>query len=263
MRESLGIKIMNAGLYAVIIGTVVGCSGAVGPDEYNPYDLRIRNGAVDVDEPDSEVVSTTVDSTVGPPRDFDGNTPTNADLSDAGTVGGAPDFSDEMKPVGGQGPMENTRAPARLFLWEILADPTGDGSDLNTATDWLEIHNPSDEPISLTQWTVRRIKPGEFEPDIDDKVFAENVQVMAGQYLVVWAYKDGDPGPDGLNAGFKLSKAGMVRLELLNPTGDVVDAVTYPAIEDGASYARQSLDSNDWLIVEPEQVSRGAPNPAP
>ena len=116
--------------------------------------------------------------------------------------------------------------------------------------------------IALDRWTLRRIKMGDFEPEIDDKIFDDGRLLMPGQYLVIWAYREVDAGPPGLNAGFKLSKFGMVRLMLMDPEGAVVDEVEYPEILDGASYARQSISAEDWQIVEADLVTRGRPNAA-
>ncbi|MEE2786882.1 MAG: lamin tail domain-containing protein [Myxococcota bacterium] len=239
----------------------VACSGAVGPDDYNPNDVVIRNGAIH----GYDDLADTSDATAHHEDPAMNNDPDNANRSASPTA--APAVPNREMQLGqmnaqGQETSEGTSVPVQPFLWEILADPSGDNSDLESTTDWLEIHNPSETAIALDRWTLRRIKMGDFEPEIDDKIFDDGRLLMPGQYLVIWAYREVDAGPPGLNAGFKLSKFGMVRLMLMDPEGAVVDEVEYPEILDGASYARQSISAEDWQIVEADLVTRGRPNAA-
>lgn len=86
--------------------------------------------------------------------------------------------------------------------------------------DWVELYNNSDVAISLAGYHLT-----DDGNDLTQWAFPDT-SIAPGGYLVIWADEDDDQ--EGLHASFKLSASGETIL-LLDPTGEVVDEISYAA----------------------------------
>ena len=118
---------------------------------------------------------------------------------------------------------------AGLVVNEFLA--SNDGAFLDEAgdaDDWVEIHNPTPAPVSLSGYTLTD------DLGNPDKWAFPDVAIASGAYLIVWA--DDEPAEGPLHATFKLSASGeAVGLFL---SGAEVDAVTFGPQTTGVSTGR-------------------------
>ncbi len=76
-----------------------------------------------------------------------------------------------------------------------IQDETGEWAD------WVELHNPTDEAVSLDGWTL---SDNPEEPE--RHVFAADASIGPGGFLLLWADGDVDAGPD--HVGFGLASDG-------------------------------------------------------
>lgn len=131
----------------------------------------------------------------------------------------------------------------------ILADPQGDYDD------WVELYNAGSVAVDLggmyltddvsdpTRWTV-----------------PEGTQLAAGQYLLIWADKDTSDNPNGLHAGFKLSKEGE-SLSLFAADGaTLIDSINFGDQASDVSYGRYPNGDGQWFFMsEPTPLGSNAP----
>ena len=137
-----------------------------------------------------------------------------------------------------------------LRINEILAsNQTGQLDEFLEYDDWVEIYNPSgnpvtnlggyfisDDPDSLTKWMI----PGN-DPAL--------TSIIPGGFLSIWIDDDYDnvvsQGANH-NAGFMLSGEGETFL-LTAPDGvTVIDSITYPVMANDISYGRTCDGCNTW-----------------
>ena len=165
-------------------------------------------------------------------------------------------------------------AADHLLISEVLYDPTA----IEPGTEWVELLNPTSNPVDLTGWTIRDNTSADPLPTFS---------IEPGQYLVV-ASNEGDfraanPGFAGALVslggpiGNGLSNSGDV-ISLVDRGGGTVDAMSYgsdasalnppcPDVSEGQSLARQPSDTDsdsagDWLTGTPTPGGASAP-PSP
>lgn len=109
--------------------------------------------------------------------------------------------------------------------------------------DWIELYNKgvsqvdlsgyhlSDDLTNLTMWT-----------------FPTGTNISADGYLIIWA--DDDSAQVGLHASFKLTSAGET-IYLVDPSGAIVDQVTYGAQVTDISYGRFPNGTGDFQTMDP------------
>ncbi len=146
---------------------------------------------------------------------------------------------------------DSTEPPSVLVINELVSNNAGAVlDDLGAASDWLEIYNPGDVAVPLgghrisDDWTVQ-----------DLHVLPEGLVVPAQGYLVLWA--DGSEVPALTHLPFRLASGGEA-VGLFDPSGQVIDWVEFPALEDDQAWARIPDGSEDWQVVD--QGSPAAPN---
>ncbi len=113
--------------------------------------------------------------------------------------------------------------------------------DVGTSPDWIELHNLSDEPLSLDGWWLT--------DDLDDdqdggQTLPEGMVVEGGGFLLLYADGVPEAGPQHLD--FKLSAKGG-ELALMAPDGQA-QVVLYGAVESDFSVAR----TPDCCVGEPD-----------
>ncbi len=124
------------------------------------------------------------------------------------------------------------KAQAQLIINEIYASPaSGDH-------EWVEIYNPTAHSISLVNWQLGEITkdgPGNFEL----------VDPSADLYLLAHGYLTFTP------TGKLSFNNGGDTLYLVDPTGLIVDEVTYPKLTAKQAYARTRDGTDSWEITTP------------
>lgn len=120
-----------------------------------------------------------------------------------------------------------------------IADPSGEYDD------WIELRNLTSEPLNLSGFflTDDPSEPQQYE-------IPSGVVIEPFGRLLFWADDDGDQG--SLHANFKLS-AGGEYVGLFAPlalSGEVIDQVTFPALDDDAAYARIPDGRGPFMVVE-------------
>lgn len=117
-----------------------------------------------------------------------------------------------------------------LHLNEILAK-----SDISGQDDWIELHNSSTEPVSLTGLQLKDTN--------STWTFPANTTIPAGGFLVVVC---DDKNKDG-STNFKLAAEGET-VTLQTQEGEIIDQVTYPALEPDTTWHRSSDGTGDWAL---------------
>jgi hypothetical protein len=102
----------------------------------------------------------------------------------------------------------------------VPADPTSNW-------DWIELHNPTADPVSLAGWHLTD------DDDRPDRWTFPNVTMQPGEYLLVYATSTSAPPVAGqpLHANFSLSKGGEY-LGLFMPGQDEAISEFYPEFPD-------------------------------
>lgn len=122
------------------------------------------------------------------------------------------------------------------------------GSQGGAYSDWIEIYNPGDEPVSLKGYILADSGA--------TWVFPEGM-VPAKGYLIVWASDKDKVAKDGqLHTNFKISSSGET-LTLKDPDGNVIDMVDVVSLKDDQSYGRLTDGSSSFAVF-----SRSTPGSA-
>jgi len=104
-------------------------------------------------------------------------------------------------------PPDEPATPAPLPPFEVCineflpSNASGPQDATGEWADWIELHNPGDEPVALAGWTLSD------DPEEPDKhEFGEASSIEGRGFLVLWADGDVDEGPH--HVGFALDQAG-------------------------------------------------------
>ncbi len=128
-----------------------------------------------------------------------------------------------------------------LLITEVLAANTRTVTDDQSRyTDWIELHNPTDTPISLAGYTLTD------DPDVPAKWRLPTTTLAPGAFLVVWASGEDRVGSAGWHTNFRLSRGGEY-VGLFGPDGQVVDKVTFEDQEADVSLGRLETVSRQWV----------------
>ena len=92
--------------------------------------------------------------------------------------------------------------------------------DQGSYSDWIELHNPTDTPVSLLSYTLTD------DPAAPTKWPLPVTTLAPGAFLVVWASGIDQVTADGWHASFRLNRGGEY-VGLFGPDGQVVDEVTF------------------------------------
>ena len=142
--------------------------------------------------------------------------------------------------------------PPTLMLSEFMASNTVTlTDDLGGTPDWIELHNPGSEPVSLAGFYL-----SDDGGRPDRTALAEDAEVAPGGYALFFASGTVDDDPQTLP--FRLSASGE-ELLLSYDAGDgaePLDATEYGPQTSDVSLARDA--DGDW--VEDDSPTPGGPN---
>lgn len=115
--------------------------------------------------------------------------------------------------------------------------------DQGNYSDWIEIYNPTDSPVSLSGF-------GLTDDQTDIKWPFPNVSLAAGGYLLIYASGNDASDPDQpLHANFKLNAASGA-VYLMQSTGQVIDKIEYENQSQDISMGRDVSDIATWKAFD-------------
>jgi hypothetical protein len=137
----------------------------------------------------------------------------------------------------------NLPATRTVVLNELEAANTKILDENKQADDWIELYNLTTSAIDLSGYYL-----SDNPTNLKKWVLPKNTSIPAKDYLIVWADEDGSQGP--LHASFKLSQSGEA-VYLSNPSGELVDQVTFGAQQDDMGFARYPNGTGAFRIQAP------------
>ncbi len=136
---------------------------------------------------------------------------------------------------------------------EIEIEPTPEGIFINeisaSGDDWIELYSSLSSSSDLNGFAI--------SDSGNEYVLPSGTTIPAGGYLVLLCNDLGT----GLNTNFKLSAGGEL-VSLKNASGVLIDAVEYPSLDNGQSYARFPDGTDTWKVTgsTTKGVSNGGEN---
>jgi len=161
-------------------------------------------------------------------------------------------------------------AASPIVLNEVMAkNATAAADEAGEYDDWIELYNTGTAAVDLTGWYLT-----DNPWNVTKWPIPAGTVLQPDAYLMVWADEDGAQGP--LHANFKLDADGET-LWLLDPSGQISNEVTWPALSADESYARVpngtgpftvqgptfSANNETVGIAEARPPALVGPNPAP
>ena len=129
-----------------------------------------------------------------------------------------------------------------ILITEVMAVNTRTvADDQGRYADWIELHNPTDTPISLAGYTLTD------DPDEPAKWRLPFTALVPGAFLVMWASGENRATSAGWHTNFLLSRGGEY-IGLFGPDGQVVDEVTFGEQEVDVSLGRLGTKSDQWVF---------------
>ena len=145
-----------------------------------------------------------------------------------------------------------SRSPstAKVRINEVMAsNQQAVPDDFGNYSDWIELYNPSDVPVSLEGWGLSnsKLKPAKWT--------FPAVTLSPKGYIVVYCDKldRRDPKAGALHTNFNLSSQGA-SVMLMDNFGSLIDVVDYATMASNISLGRDAADANTW-----EQFQKATP----
>ena len=137
-------------------------------------------------------------------------------------------------------PALQAASPGVLITEFQAANTSTVANDQGRYTDWIELHNPTDRPVTLAGHTLSD------DPDAPAKWSLPAATLAPGDFLVIWASSLDQVTPEGWHTSFRLSRGGEY-VGLFGPGEQLVDAVTFGAQEADVSQGRLGTVSDRWV----------------
>ena len=132
-------------------------------------------------------------------------------------------------------------ATSGILITEILAANTRTvADDRGRYADWIELHNPTDTPVSLADYTITD------DPTEPAKWSLPVATLAPGDFLMVWASGADRVRVEGWHTNFRLNRGGEY-VGLFGPDGQVVDAVEFGEQQADVSLGRLGTVSAQWV----------------
>ena len=139
------------------------------------------------------------------------------------------------------GPPVAQAATPGILITEVQAANTRTvADDQGGYSDWIELHNPTDTPVSLLGYTLTD------DPAAPTKWPLPVTTLAPGAFLVVWASGVDQVAPEGWHTNFRLNRNGEY-VGLFAPDGQVVDEVTFGEQEVDVSLGRLRTVFDQWV----------------
>ncbi len=163
------------------------------------------------------------------------------DTSYVDTDDNADDFITNPCPQPGTFVPDNATIP--LVISEIYPKPcTARDGDCMYTQEFIELHNPTDTPVSLARWRIRDTsKTGSHTFTKDDVIPARGYRAFSKDVY-----------------GFALNDTGEERISLISPLCQTVDTIAYTGARARLSYNA----GTPWYWTEPTPDSANVPDPA-
>lgn len=130
---------------------------------------------------------------------------------------------------------------SEVVINELMADNETTAADANGEyDDWIELYNNASGSLDLSGYYLT-----DDASNLTKWQFPAGTVIEGEGYLIIWA--DEDDGQEGLHANFKLSASGE-DLIFLNPDGNILDQVAFPAQTVDMGYARKPNGTGDFVI---------------
>ena len=137
-------------------------------------------------------------------------------------------------------PAVQAASPGVLITEVQAANTRTVTDDQGGYADWIELHNPTDTPVSLLGYTLTD------DPTEPTKWPLPTTTLAPGAFLVVWASGRDQVTAEGWHTSFRLSRGGEY-VGLFDPDGQVVDEVTFgPQLAD-ISLGRLGTVFDRWV----------------
>jgi hypothetical protein len=120
-----------------------------------------------------------------------------------------------------------------------VTDPAGEYED------WIELYNPTSNPITLT---------GRYLTDKKDNLIKyqftqQNLVLNPNEYILIWC--DEQASQQGIHTNFKLSKSGEF-IGLVDADGiSIIDSITFGLQTSDISMGRFPDGANNWIFMSP------------
>ena len=133
--------------------------------------------------------------------------------------------------------------PASVVVNELMSVNGGSVlNDLGEISDWVELHNPGDEPLELGGYGMSDdwAYPGWHE-------LPESLVLPAHGYLLLWA--DGNAGAGGTHLPFRLAAEGE-GVGIWSPAGESLDWIVFEPLPADMAFARIPDAGEEWVLME-------------
>lgn len=115
--------------------------------------------------------------------------------------------------------------------------------DFNSYSDWLELYNPNDVTVDLSNWFLT-----DNLSDSTKWLIPAGTSILPGEFLIFWA--DGnDTTLQSYHANFKLSQSGE-EIGLFNSNKELIDSIVYGNQTTDISFGRQPDGELDWFYFD-------------
>ena len=137
-------------------------------------------------------------------------------------------------------PVAQAASPDVLITEVQAANTRTVADDQGGYSDWIELHNPTTTPVSLTGYTLTD------DPTVPTKWPLPVTTLAPGAFLVIWASGLDQVAPEGWHTSFRLNRNGEY-VGLFGPDGQVIDEVTFWEQEADVSLGRLGTVSDQWV----------------
>lgn len=115
---------------------------------------------------------------------------------------------------------------------------------VSSGTDWVELYNSTDAAIDLSGYILQDDKGS-----AEEAILAEGTTIEAKGFLVL---------SNGTDFSFGISGTNGDQIALFDATGEPIDNIDVPSLDDSSSYARTSDGGDSWAITA--NITKGFTN---
>jgi hypothetical protein len=157
-----------------------------------------------------------------------------------------------VKPSFQEGSESSYESSAPKSFGKILISEVMAGSSKSSNDEFIEIYNPSREPVVLTDWYLKKKTSNGSESTLVATLRLNGKVILGEKYFLI-ANDGGYAGSVPADARWASSNNIAYTKNsvfIYNPNGEKVDEVFWDEIVKDKSYARVSWDSNQFMIQE-------------